>query len=201
MPDYEALFIPPAILVPIFSPPNSTRALPCIQDLTKFLLAIIFFLISIIFTNISDKNLLFYKEYVFTESLPFTKIKGWYEDLFGEVLPSDDSTATVFNGKLVYKEIEDYEDGEKLVVSKNSLVNNITSGIVVFSGDKDNYGNTVIVQGIDGVDIWYGNLENVSVNLYDYIEAGSIIGQTKNENLYLVIKKDNEYIKYENYKN
>lgn len=169
--------------------------------LTKFLLAIIFFLISIIFTNISDKNLLFYKEYVFTESLPFTKIKGWYEDLFGEVLPSDDSTATVFNGKLVYKEIEDYEDGEKLVVSKNSLVNNITSGIVVFSGDKDNYGNTVIVQGIDGVDIWYGNLENVSVNLYDYIEAGSIIGQTKNENLYLVIKKDNEYIKYENYKN
>lgn len=169
--------------------------------LTKFLLAIIFFLISIIFTNISDKNLLFYKEYVFTESLPFTKIKGWYEDLFGEVLPSDDSTATVFNGKLVYKEIEDYEDGEKLVVSKNSLVNNITSGIVVFSGDKDNYGNTIIVQGIDGVDIWYGNLENVSVNLYDYIEAGSIIGQTKNENLYLVIKKDNEYIKYENYKN
>lgn len=169
--------------------------------LTKFLLAIIFFLISIIFTNISDKNLLLYKEYVFTESLPFTKIKGWYEDLFGEVLPSDDSTATVFNGKLVYKEIEDYEDGEKLIVSKNSLVNNITSGIVVFSGDKDNYGNTVIVQGIDGVDIWYGNLENVSVNLYDYIEAGSIIGQTKNENLYLVIKKDNEYIKYENYKN
>ena len=169
--------------------------------LTKFLLAIIFFLISIIFTNISDKNLLLYKEYVFTESLPFTKIKGWYEDLFGEVLPSDDSTATVFNGKLVYKEIEDYEDGEKLVVSKNSLVNNITSGIVVFSGDKDNYGNTVIVQGIDGVDIWYGNLENVSVNLYDYIEAESIIGQTKNENLYLVIKKDNEYIKYENYKN
>lgn len=169
--------------------------------LTKFLLAIIFFLISIIFTNISDKNLLFYKEYVFTESLPFTKIKGWYEDLFGEVLPSDDSIATVFNGKLVYKEIEDYEDGEKLVVSKNSLVNNITSGIVVFSGDKDNYGNTVIVQGIDGVDIWYGNLENVSVNLYDYIEAGSIIGQTKNENLYLVIKKNNEYIKYENYKN
>ena len=169
--------------------------------LTKFLLAIIFFLISVIFTNISDKNLLLYKEYVFTESLPFTKIKGWYEDLFGEVLPSDDSTATVFNGKLVYKEIEDYEDGEKLVVSKNSLVNNITSGIVVFSGDKDNYGNTVIVQGIDGVDIWYGNLENVSVNLYDYIEAESIIGQTKNENLYLVIKKDNEYIKYENYKN
>lgn len=169
--------------------------------LTKVLLGIIFFLISVIFTNISDKNLLLYKEYVFTESLPFTKIRGWYEDLFGEVLPKEDNTATVFNGKLVYKSIENYESGEKLVVNANSLVNNLTSGIVVYSGDKDNYGNTVIIQGIDGVDIWYGNLENVSVNLYDYIEAGTVIGQTKDENLYLVIKKDNEFIKYENYKN
>lgn len=167
--------------------------------ITKFMIAIIFFLISIIFTNYSDKNLLLYKEYVFTESLPFTKIKGWYEDLFGEVLPTQDNTQTVFNGKLVYKEISDYYDGEKLVVSKNTLVNNITSGVVVFSGEKDNYGNTVIIQGIDGVDIWYGNLENVSVSLYDYIEAGNVIGQTKDEYLYLVIKKDNEYIKYENY--
>ena len=144
---------------------------------------------------------MFYKEHVFTESLPFTKIKGWYEDLFGEVLPKEDNTATVFNGKLVYKSIENYESGEKLVVNANSLVNNLTSGIVVYSGDKDNYGNTVIIQGIDGVDIWYGNLKNVSVNLYDYIEAGTVIGQTKDENLYLVIKKDNEFIKYENYKN
>ncbi len=167
--------------------------------ITKFMIAIIFFLISIIFTNYSDKNLLLYKEYVFTESLPFTKIKGWYEDLFGEVLPTQDNTQTVFNGKLVYKDISEYYDGEKLLVSKNTLVNNITSGVVVFSGEKDNYGNTVIIQGIDGVDIWYGNLENVSVSLYDYIEAGNVIGQTKDEYLYLVIKKDNEYIKYENY--
>ena len=167
--------------------------------ITKFMIAIIFFLISIIFTNYSDKNLLLYKEYVFTESLPFTKIKGWYEDLFGEVLPTQDNSQTVFNGKLVYKDISEYYDGEKLLVSKNTLVNNITSGVVVFSGEKDNYGNTVIIQGIDGVDIWYGNLENVSISLYDYIEAGNVIGQTKDEYLYLVIKKDNEYIKYENY--
>ena len=167
--------------------------------ITKFMIAIIFFLISIIFTNYSDKNLLLYKEYVFTESLPFTKIKGWYENLFGEVLPAQDNTQTVFNGKLIYKDISDYYDGEKLLVSKNTLVNNITSGVVVFSGEKDNYGNTVIIQGIDGVDIWYGNLENVSVSLYDYIEFGNVIGQTKDEYLYLVIKKDNEYIKYENY--
>ena len=169
--------------------------------ITKFMLSIIFFLISVIFTNFSDKNLLMYKEYVFTESLPFTKIKGWYEELFGEVLPSNDNAQTVFDGKLVYKEISDYQNGERLTVSSKSLVNSLASGIVVFSGEKDGFGNTVIIQGIDGADIWYGNLENISLNLYDYIEAGTVIGNTVDEYLYLVIKKDNEYIKYEDYQN
>lgn len=166
---------------------------------TKFMLAIIFFLVSVIFTNMSDKNLLLYKEYVLTESLPFTKIKGWYEELFGEVLPKSDNTQTVMSGKLVYKEIKDYQDGEVLTVSSKALVNSLTSGVVVFLGEKDGYGNTVIIQCIDGVDIWYGNLENVSVTLYDYIEEGAVIGSIKDEFLYLVIKKDNEFIKYEDY--
>ena len=37
-------------------------------------------------------------------------------------------------------------------------------------------GNTVIIQGVDGVDIWYGNLTNVSVKLYDYVEKDKLIG-------------------------
>lgn len=167
--------------------------------LSKFLLAVIFFLVSIIYTNMSDKNLLLYKEYVLTESLPFTKIKGWYEDLFGEVLPKDNNTMMVFDGKIVYKEIDDYKEGEALTISNNALINSITSGVVVFIGEKEGYGNVVIIQGIDGADIWYGNLTNVSVGLYDYIEKGTVIGELTNDKLYLVIKKDNNYIKYEDY--
>ena len=167
---------------------------------TKFLLAIIFFLISIIYANMSDKNLLLYKEQVLTESLPFTKIKTWYEDLFGEVLPKNESTQMVMDNRLVYKAIEDYKDGEVLTLSSNTLINNLTSGVVVFIGQKDGYGNVVIIQGVDGVDIWYGNITNVSVKLYDYIETNTLIGEIQDDKLYLVIKKDNEYIKYEDYK-
>ena len=167
--------------------------------LTRFMLAIIFFLASIIFTNISDTNLLLYKEYVLTESLPFTKIKNWYEELFGSVLPKSENTQTVMSGKLVYKEITDYLDGEVLTVNAKSLVNALASGVVVYSGEKEGYGNTVIIQGIDGADIWYGNLENISVSLYDYIESDTILGNTTDEYLYLVIKKDNKFIKYEDY--
>ena len=167
--------------------------------LTRFMLAIIFFLASIIFTNISDTNLLLYKEYVLTESLPFTKIKNWYEELFGSVLPKSENTQTVMSGKLVYKEITDYLDGEVLTVNAKSLVNALASGVVVYSGEKEGYGNTVIIQGVDGADIWYGNLENISVSLYDYIESDTILGNTTDEYLYLVIKKDNKFIKYEDY--
>ncbi len=169
--------------------------------ITRFLLAIIFFLVSIIYTNLSDKNLLLYKEYVLEESLPFTKIKTWYEDLFGEVLPKNEPTQAVFNGKLLYKDITPYGEGEKLTVTSNTLINNLTSGIVVFIGEKDNYGHTVIVQGVDGTDIWYGNLTNVSINLYDYLEKDTVIGEVNGEDLYLVIKKNNETIKYEDYQN
>ena len=167
--------------------------------ISKFLLAIIFFLSSIIFTNINDKNLLLYKEYVLTESIPFTKIKGWYEELFGEVLPKDDNNKMVIKGHLVYKNIENYKDGEVLTLTTNTLINSFQSGIVVYCGEKDDFGNTVIIQGVDGVDIWYGNLTNVSVKLYDYVEKDKLIGETNNDLLYLVIKKDNNYLKYEDY--
>ncbi len=46
-------------------------------------------------------------------------------------------TQTVFNGSLIYKEISNYYDGEKLLVNANTLVNNLTSGVVVFSGVKE----------------------------------------------------------------
>lgn len=177
----------------------STKKVNLKPVISKFLLAIIFFLVSVIFTNMSDKNLLLYKEYVLTESMPFTKIKGWYEDLFGEVLPNSDNNKMVMSGHLVYKSIDKYLDGEVLTLNNNTLINNLTSGIVVYSGEKEGYGNTVIVQSVDGADIWYGNITNVSVKLYDYVEKDKLIGEVNGDKLYLVIKKDNNFIKYEDY--
>ena len=169
--------------------------------LSRFLIGVIFFLVSIIFTNLSDKNLLFYKEHVFRDTLPFNNIKNWYEDKFGKIIPDNNNVQTVFDEKLIYKEIKDYKDGEELLVVDKSLVNSMASGVVVFIGNKDDYGNTLIIQGVDGYDIWYGNIENTSYRLYDYVEKGSVIGNTIDDKLYLVISKDKNYIKYEDYQN
>jgi len=71
---------------------------------------------------------------------------------------------------------------------------------VVFIGEKEGFGKTIIVQGIDGVDIWYGNVTNISVQLYDYLENDTVMGEVDGQSLYLVIKKEGNNIKYEEYK-
>ncbi len=167
--------------------------------ITKGLLAIIFLLCSVIYTNLSSDNKKLYKDYVLNESIHFTKIENMYEKLFGRVLPKDTGVIPVSNGKLIYKNITKYKDGEKLEISNKSIINTLMNGIVVYIGNKDDYNNTVIIQGVDGVDIWYGNLENISVKLYDYIEKDTVIGNIVDDKLYLVIKKDNEFITYEDY--
>lgn len=168
---------------------------------TRTLLAIIVILVSAIYVNMNDKNLKNYKEKLFEKSLSFNKISKSYNKVFGKVLPLEiekGTTKTVFNDGLSYSKIDKYENGFKLDMTSNA-VTSLYDGIVVFIGNKDNYKNTVIVQGSDGVDIWYGNVSNVSVTLYDYITKDTIIGEAADNTLYIVFNKENEYLGYEEY--
>lgn len=168
---------------------------------TRTLLAIIVILVSAIYVNMNDKNLKNYKEKLFEKSLSFNKISKSYNKVFGKVLPLEiekGTTKTVFNDGLSYSKIDKYENGFKLDMTSNA-VTSLYDGIVVFIGNKDTYKNTVIVQGSDGVDIWYGNVSNVSVTLYDYITKDTIIGEAADNTLYLVFNKENEYLGYEEY--
>ena len=144
---------------------------------------------------------LFYK-YIYEDSINFAKINEYYEKIFGSYIPFEDTTnkvTPVFNEKLTYISSNKYLDGVKLTVENNYLVPVLQSGLVVYMGEKEGYGNTVIVQGIDGIDIWYGNVTNISISLYDYIDKKSLLGTTKDDVLYLVYKKDGEILNYEEY--
>lgn len=44
-------------------------------------------------------------------------------------------------------------------VSNNYLVPTLESGIVVFMGEKEGYGKTIIIEQINGIDVWYSNIE------------------------------------------
>lgn len=138
--------------------------------------------------------------YFYTDDISFTKIKKMYDKYLGGVIPlkTNLSTEKVFNEALKYNSSSIYYDGVKLSVSNNYLVPSIDEGMVVFIGNKENYGNTVIIENLDGVYIWYGNIVNSSLKLYDYVEKGSLIGEA-NKELYLVFSKEDKYLNYEEY--
>ena len=169
--------------------------------LNKILICFILVIICLIVMKVNPKFKTFVKEKVFNNNISFAYLNNIYEKYFGALLPKieDGEIEEVFNEKLEYKNYNIYYDGYKLEVSNNYLVPIIKDGVVVFSGEIDNYGNVVIIEGIDGVDIWYGNINNPSVSLYDYVTAGNYLGEAKGNFLYLVFEKEEKYLKYEDY--
>ncbi|MDE5540011.1 MAG: M23 family metallopeptidase [Bacilli bacterium] len=170
--------------------------------ISRVLITIIFVLTSMIFVNASSKNKELYKKYVFEDSLQFTKISNIYKSLFGEVnigFKNQKDDTAVFASGIKYTDIGKYKNSSKLTVGTSSVVNVITSGIVVFIGDKDDFGNTIIIQGNDGVDIWYSNITDTDITVYDYVEKGNIIGTANTDDIYITISRDGEYLSYEEY--
>lgn len=142
---------------------------------------------------------------LFSSNFSFAKVNEWYKNTFGEVLPFDkivvDDTVAVFNEKLTYTKESLYKDGVKLDVSNNYLVPILESGIVVFIGEKENYGNTIIIQQVNGIDVWYGNINNTSDNikLYDYVTKGNLLGEANTNFIYLVFQKEGKFLDYKEY--
>ena len=169
--------------------------------ISKLLITIILTLITLILIKSNNKLKTFFYNKVYDNNISFATINKWYENHFGSSIPFKElvekDTKAVFNNKLEYSKKEKYLDGVKLSVDKNYLVPILESGMVVYIGKKEEYGNTVIVQQVNGVDVWYGNINNPNVKLYDYVEKGKLLGDVKNNNLYLVFKKDGKVLSYE----
>lgn len=167
--------------------------------LGKTLITIIITLILLIIMKSSSTFKGNFYKYVYDTNFSFTKVSNLYNKYFGNILEIPTyKEQTVFNEKLNYKNKEKYYDGVKLTVDKNYLVNSQESGIVVFIGNKEKYGNVIIIEQVNGIDMWYGNINNVSVKLYDYVSTGTPLGEA-NDYLYLVYKKDGNYLNYEDY--
>lgn len=167
---------------------------------TRSLICVILFLLISIVCNFSDKNLLWFKNNIYDNNINFTFFNKIYKKYINKYLPFDlYDEKIVMSDKFVYSDKEKYLNGVKLNVGKNYNMKSLCGGIVVYIGDKEGLGNTVIIQGTDGVDYWYSNLDNLSIKLYDYIEKDVLIGNTKDEYVYLNFLKDGKYLDYEKY--
>ena len=180
---------------------NKPKKNNLISFFNKLLLSFILVLICLIIMKNNNEFKNYVSKNVFHDNFSFAYINNLYNKYFGSILPKvpTEETTTVFNEKLIYKNYNKYFDGYKLEVNDSYLVPIIESGIIVYNGNMDNYGNVVIIEGIDGVDIWYGNITNINSSLYDYVKKGDFLGEVIDNKLYLVFEKNKEYLKFEDY--
>lgn len=171
--------------------------------LVKILCCFVILLIGLIVLKYDHNNSNTIYNFIYENNFSFAKLNALYKKYLGDILPfqskANDKIVSVFNEPLTYKNLNIYKDGVKLEVTENYSIPILADGIVTFVGDKDDYGKTVIVQQTDGVDVWYGNVTNVNVTLYDYVNKGELLAIANGSKLYLAFQKEGKFVNYKEY--
>lgn len=167
--------------------------------INRVLITVIVFLVALIVTKDNGNMKKLFKEKVYTDSIHFTKTKEFYNKYFGKYIGDEKKEVSVFTEKLDYSKSNVYKDGVKLTVSSNYLVPALDSGVVIYIGDNDDYGKVVVIEQVNGVDVYYGNVEAKDIKLYDYVEKGTLIGEVIDTNLYLAFQKEGKFVDYKKY--
>ena len=171
--------------------------------LNRILLSALLFISVLCLIKANPTVKLWVEKNVYNDNLAFATINSMYQKYLGNLFPLDilsgEGTKTVFSQTLKYKDKTKYKDGVKLTVDNNYLMPILESGLVVFVGNKENIGKTIIIQQINGVDLWYVNLKNESVKLYDYVEKGSVLGEVNGNEVFLYYQKKGEFLDYKEY--
>lgn len=172
-----------------------------IKYLNRFLILVIICLISLIVLKANPSLKEKVNDLVFENNFSFAKINEVYKKYFGSSLPfyKEESVQTVSAVKLEYTKKEKYKDGVKLSLNDNYVIPSISNGLVIFEGEKEGYGKVVIVQRPDNVEVWYSNLDTVSVSLYDYVKSGQTLGAAKDNTLYMYFQKEGKALDYKKY--
>lgn len=187
--------------------------------LFKILASILLFLaVAILFRNHSSSLQPARKMITKTmdKEFQFASVSKWYEDKFGKplaLLPFTDKekpqkTEVAENGYAVPamgKILENFKkNGQGIMIEtgKSAPVQAINDGIVTFAGIKEGLGKTVIIQHSDKTETWYGNLANIKVSLYEYVEKRTVVGTVSDSSgedkskgkYYFAIKKGDNFI-------
>ncbi|QUG85839.1 M23 family metallopeptidase [Bacillus nitratireducens] len=150
-------------------------------------------------------------EKVMQQEFQFATISKWYEKQFGKPLvffsPNEKKEKAIqqkdyaipASGK-VMQGFQKNGQGVFVQTATNATVESVNEGVVVFAGKKEELGNTVQIQHADGTESWYGNLNDMSVKLYDYVSKKQKIGtvnsdeNNKNGKFYFAMKKNEKFI-------
>lgn len=165
----------------------------------RTLITICIVLTLLVICNINDKFSTYINKYVFETNYNFAKINALYKKYMLDLKPKKDKTTPVSRtDNINYYDKKDYLDGVELSVEENYNVTMLESGLVVFIGEKEGYGNSIVVQQSNGIDVTYGNVKESDIKVYDYIEKGKIIATASNK-FYMTFASDGEILDYKTY--
>ncbi len=170
--------------------------------ISKSMLSFILFLLYLIGTKRINNFDNYVYNNVYNKNISFAVLNKWYIEKFGDLFPINpfkETTTEVFDEKLNYTSYSDYKDGVLLNIENNYLIPFIDDGIVIYKGNKKDYGNVIIVENSDGLNIWYCNIKNDNIELYEYIKKGEYIGEATDNKLILVFYKNGEKEDYKKY--
>lgn len=164
---------------------------------SKLLLAVIFVLGSLVLTNFSSSLKDKYVKEVLEKNIDISYINKFYNKYIGRGKKEEEEVLVANLDSS--KEYEKVGESVKFTMEAEEPITTLEGGIIVFIGDKDDLGNTVIVQGNDGIDIWYSNILMTDYSLYDYVSKGDKLGVSMSDNYLVTIKKDDKTLEYEEY--
>lgn len=151
------------------------------------------------------------------QDFKFATVSKWYEDQFGKplaLLPftddkkeveknvvEKDPVLPVFSGKIL-ENFEKNGQGIMIETAKGGPVEAMKEGNVMFAGVKEDTGKTVIIQHADQTQSTYGNLDEIKVSLYQFIETETVVGTASESTgedktkgtYYFAIKKGDDFI-------
>ncbi len=167
--------------------------------INRTLLTVTIVLVLLITMNINKKTKTYLNKYVFETNYNFAKINTLYKKYILDLkkpIEEDKAVSAVENVEY-YKE-EAYKGGVKLEVQSEYNVKALGSGLVVFIGEKEDFGSSVVVQQSNGIDVTYGGVNAEDIKIYDYVNEGTHLG-TANNVLYLLFEKDGVELDYKTY--
>ncbi|WP_134700028.1 M23 family metallopeptidase [Ammoniphilus sp. YIM 78166] len=85
--------------------------------------------------------------------------------------------------------------GIQIEAPAGSEVKAVDQGWVIFVGEKEGIGQTIIVQHENQMQAWYGSLDQIEVTVQDWVQPGQAIGKSKDgRTVYFSMEMNGHYI-------
>lgn len=183
--------------------------------LFRLLLSMCLVLIVAIIFRSTNPSLNSFKSFIknsMKKDYQFVKISNWTSKTMGDMFSfspmeffkssdglNQNNDVIPVSGKVI-ESFKKNGKGITVETNRDKVVTAIQDGIIIFAGYEKNHGKTIIVQQSNQMNVWYGNLGSIKVNLYQHIASGDALGIVTNDSVsnrgeyYFAIEKDNKFL-------